>query len=176
MKRVISALVIAIMALSISCTGMAHPGRTDSKGGHKDNKNASGLGGYHYHCGGYPAHLHEGGVCRYRVLEAAARETMVQSGIEYTLLDGEAHVVGYLCGQDEYDVVIPDALGECPVASICGDAFLTGGVPISRVHIPGSVRYIDECSFSVQPSVIVCPAGSAAESYAKDRSIFCEHP
>ena len=43
----------------------AHSGRTDSSGGHKDNKNASGLGYYHYHCGGYPAHLHTNGVCPY---------------------------------------------------------------------------------------------------------------
>lgn len=43
----------------------AHSGRTDSSGGHKDNKNKSGLGSYHYHCGGYPAHLHTGGVCSY---------------------------------------------------------------------------------------------------------------
>lgn len=26
----------------------AHSGRTDSSGGHKDNKNKSGLGSYHY--------------------------------------------------------------------------------------------------------------------------------
>ena len=44
---------------------LAHSGRTDSSGGHRDNKNASGLGGYHYHCGGHPAHLHTGGVCPY---------------------------------------------------------------------------------------------------------------
>lgn len=43
----------------------AHSGRTDANGGHKDNKNVSGLGSYHYHCGGYPAHLHENGVCPY---------------------------------------------------------------------------------------------------------------
>lgn len=43
----------------------AHSGRTDSSGGHKDNKNVSGLGSYHYHCGGNPAHLHDGGVCPY---------------------------------------------------------------------------------------------------------------
>lgn len=44
----------------------AHPGRTDSQGGHHDYKNRSGLGSYHYHCGGYPAHLHENGVCPYK--------------------------------------------------------------------------------------------------------------
>lgn len=43
----------------------AHRGRTDSQGGHRDNKNKSGLGSYHYHCGGYEAHLHPGGVCPY---------------------------------------------------------------------------------------------------------------
>lgn len=41
----------------------AHSGRTDRYGGHRDNKNKSGLGSYHYHCGGHPAHLHENGVC-----------------------------------------------------------------------------------------------------------------
>ena len=43
----------------------AHSGRTDSSGGHHDYSNVSGLGSYHYHCGGYPAHLHPGGVCPY---------------------------------------------------------------------------------------------------------------
>ena len=45
---------------------LAHSGRTDSNGGHRDNKNKSGLGYYHYHCGGYPAHLHTDGVCPYK--------------------------------------------------------------------------------------------------------------
>ena len=44
----------------------AHSGRTDANGGHKDNKNKSGLGSYHYHCGGHPAHLHPNGVCPYQ--------------------------------------------------------------------------------------------------------------
>lgn len=30
----------------------AHSGRTDANGGHRDNKNKSGLGSYHYHCSG----------------------------------------------------------------------------------------------------------------------------
>ena len=43
----------------------AHSGRTDRYGGHRDNKNKRGLGSYHDHCGGHPAHLHENGVCPY---------------------------------------------------------------------------------------------------------------
>lgn len=46
-------------------TAEAHSGRTDSSGGHHDYRNASGLGFYHYHCGGHPAHLHPNGVCPY---------------------------------------------------------------------------------------------------------------
>lgn len=49
----------------VTLTVEAHQGRTDKNGGHKDNKNVSGLGSYHYHCGGNPAHLHENGVCPY---------------------------------------------------------------------------------------------------------------
>lgn len=58
----------AIILLSVSIlpvTLFAHSGRTDANGGHRDNKNKSGLGSYHYHCGGYPAHLHKNGICPY---------------------------------------------------------------------------------------------------------------
>lgn len=59
-------ICVMIMYLSLLCANsiaLAHGGgRTDGPGGHHDNKNASGLGSYHYHCGGYPAHLHKNGV------------------------------------------------------------------------------------------------------------------
>lgn len=63
-KQQKSALLTVILCLSLSVTTMAHPGRTDASGGHRDNKNASGLGSYHYHHG-YSAHLHPNGVCPY---------------------------------------------------------------------------------------------------------------
>lgn len=62
-KKILVLLLVFCFLFSSVC--FAHSGRTDSNGGHKDNKNASGLGPYHYHCGGYPAHLHTGGVCPY---------------------------------------------------------------------------------------------------------------
>ena len=65
-KGIFSILAIFLMIASFSISAFAHSGRTDSSGGHKDNKNVSGLGSYHYHCGGYPAHLHNGGVCPYK--------------------------------------------------------------------------------------------------------------
>lgn len=55
----------AASVLRTDLTAEAHSGRTDANGGHHDYKNVSGLGSYHYHCGGYPAHLHPNGVCPY---------------------------------------------------------------------------------------------------------------
>lgn len=78
MKKITRPTLSLTLALLISCTpyqsytenpnvitAEAHSGRTDSNGGHRDNKNKSGLGSYHYHCGGHPAHLHTNGLCPY---------------------------------------------------------------------------------------------------------------
>ena len=67
MKKLLKSitLVLTIITLSVSTTSFAHSGRTDGSGGHKDNKNKSGLGYYHYHCGGNPPHLHTNGICPY---------------------------------------------------------------------------------------------------------------
>lgn len=64
-KKIISIILIILSVIFIGANTYAHSGRTDSNGGHKDNKNKSGLGSYHYHCGGHPAHLHTNGVCPY---------------------------------------------------------------------------------------------------------------
>ncbi len=65
-RRLLAVVCVILVVLSTATTAFAHSGRTDSRGGHKDNKNKSGLGSYHYHCGGYPAHLHTNGYCPYR--------------------------------------------------------------------------------------------------------------
>ena len=64
-KKLVIILGIILLIILMPLSNFAHGGRTDSSGGHKDNKNASGLGAYHYHCGGNPPHLHTGGVCLY---------------------------------------------------------------------------------------------------------------
>lgn len=60
----------------------AHSGRTDSAGGHHDNKNVSGLGSYHYHCGGNPPHLHNGGVCPYSTSSQSSTTSNASSELE----------------------------------------------------------------------------------------------
>ncbi len=64
-KKIVTIVLISVLSIAICNITFAHSGKTDSNGGHKDNKNKSGLGSYHYHCGGYPAHLHTNGVCPY---------------------------------------------------------------------------------------------------------------
>lgn len=75
MKKRITALTLAFITL-FSFPAFGHSGRTDGSGGHKDNKNKSGLGSYHYHCGGNPAHLHINGVCPY---SSSAKTTTTKS-------------------------------------------------------------------------------------------------
>lgn len=69
MRIMKKALCILAIAATVAMPLQAHSGRLDSKGGHRDNKNVSGLGSYHYHDGldgkGYPAHLHTNGICSY---------------------------------------------------------------------------------------------------------------
>lgn len=81
-NKVIQALMTLVLAVSTSTTLLAHSGRTDSYGGHRDNQNKSGLGSYHYHCGGYPAHLHTNGVCPY----SATSEEIVVSVSEVKII------------------------------------------------------------------------------------------
>ena len=59
-KARIILIVVAILLLSFPLLVFAHPGRTDSNGGHTDHS----TGEYHYHHG-YPAHQHIGGRCPY---------------------------------------------------------------------------------------------------------------
>lgn len=64
-KKVVIIIIMLFLIITVAGTSFAHPGRTDGNGGHNDKQNKSGLGGYHYHCGENPAHLHENGVCPY---------------------------------------------------------------------------------------------------------------
>ena len=60
MKKLVCFLSIAVIMLGSVVTALAHPGRTDGKGGHYNRD----TGEYHYHHG-YSAHQHDGGACPY---------------------------------------------------------------------------------------------------------------
>ncbi len=88
MKKKLVLLVIAFSC--IFSMSYAHSGRTDSSGGHKDNKNKSGLGYYNYHHG-YKAHLHKNGVCPY--------DSKLSSYKTVKAVQGELNKLGYDCGE-----------------------------------------------------------------------------
>lgn len=73
-SKIVSILIIIIAIISMGLTTYGHSGRTDANGGHRDNKNQSGLGNYHYHCGGHPAHLHKNGVCPYSSKSSSSKK------------------------------------------------------------------------------------------------------
>lgn len=58
--KALCAAMLPVLILAFSFTVWAHPGRTDSSGGHYNRS----TGEYHYHHG-YPAHQHPDGVCPY---------------------------------------------------------------------------------------------------------------
>lgn len=84
-KKIIIMFLAIICVICIQINSYAHKGRTDSSGGHKDKENDSGLGSYHYHCGGNPAHLHTNGVCPYssstKSSSSSSKTTTVQTSL-----------------------------------------------------------------------------------------------
>ena len=83
-KILLTMMCVIVMLTNTAFVAFAHSGRTDSSGGHHDNKNKSGLGSYHYHCGGYPAHLHENGYCPYTdVLPSSVTMSAEKTSLRY---------------------------------------------------------------------------------------------
>lgn len=105
-RRVTSLMLAATIALTPSTT-LAHGGRTDSSGGHRDNKNKSGLGSYHYHCGGHPAHLHKNGVCPYKTTSQTSTSNTKKASTTSTStkvadikkIQEKLNELGYDCGK-----------------------------------------------------------------------------
>lgn len=124
-KTLISVIVVLGMTFSLAS---AHSGRTDSQGGHKDNKNASGLGSYHFHHGMGP-HLHPNGICPY-----APKDTISIDNQPSSLIVGESlalsWTVTYYSGSSSVswsssDSSVLSAEGGTLVAKAAGTATVT---------------------------------------------------
>ena len=96
-KALLIGLLLLVVSITFIFNAFAHQGRTDGSGGHRDNNNSSGLGSYHYHCGGYPAHLHTNGVCPYTTSSSKSSSDSYDEGYE----DGHEH--GYDDAWYEFD-------------------------------------------------------------------------
>lgn len=75
MKRNIIFMLVLLITVCACISSYAHPGRTDSRGGHYDRS----TGEYHYHHG-YPAHQHENGVCPYDFDDKTSENSGSSSG------------------------------------------------------------------------------------------------
>lgn len=116
-KILLTSTLMLIICIVCILNVFAHKGRTDANGGHRDNNNQSGLGSYHFHCGGYPAHLHNNGVCPYKTTSSSkssysANENLIdyEDSYDYGYDNGyedghsEGHNEGYNEGYDDgYD-------------------------------------------------------------------------
>jgi peptidoglycan hydrolase-like protein with peptidoglycan-binding domain len=85
--------MLVMICVVVSPFSYAHSGRTDSSGGHKDNKNKSGLGYYHYHHGMGP-HLHTNGICPYSI---SYDDPIVYDSTVKTY-QNKLNNIGYSCG------------------------------------------------------------------------------
>ncbi|WP_399548967.1 YHYH domain-containing protein [uncultured Clostridium sp.] len=96
-KRLLVMIFTVVLNFTIVANSVyAHSGRTDSSGGHRDNKNASGLGSYHYHHG-YDAHLHSNGVCPYE----SNSNSLTTSPEKETISKAKVRESGYEKGYDD---------------------------------------------------------------------------
>lgn len=70
MQKIFAAISLILFAFLFSFSSSAHPGKTDSDGGHYDQSARE----YHYHHG-YPAHKHPNGLCPYDDTQASRTAT-----------------------------------------------------------------------------------------------------
>lgn len=127
-KRSIITILFLALIFSLSFISFAHSGRTDSRGGHRDNQNRSGLGSYHFHCGGHPAHLHKNGVCPYD-----PKDTITLGNYNSIMFIGDSQEITYSIKSVSYisgkisssDTNIISVKGNCLTAKSAGKATIT---------------------------------------------------
>ena len=107
-RTVLVLLLIAVVALLIVPIS-AHPGGTDSNGGHYDHSS----GDYHYHHG-YPAHDHPGGKCPYDFASGSSSSSGGSSsggGCSETFGGGGFFAIVFLAAFILFPFVLPIFLG-----------------------------------------------------------------
>lgn len=116
-KTTLAFLLSALLIFTAPMASLAHSGGTDSSGGHRDNRNVSGLGYYHYHHGMGP-HLHPNGVCPYTAKKSndyvAAQQKLRDLGYYYGAIDGSfgpASKSALKAFQRDYGLAVDGSLG-----------------------------------------------------------------
>lgn len=84
LKTMLLIFAILVLTFCLTVSSFAHPGRTDSRGGHNSPS------GYHYHHG-YPAHHHTNGVCPYNYDDKTNHDNNNSSGSITNDISTEQH-------------------------------------------------------------------------------------
>lgn len=167
MKKQLSRILALTLALLIAFSGsaLAHSGRTDSSGGHRDNKNKSGLGSYHYHCGGHPAHLHEDGVCPY-----APKDTIKVSNLPSQMNPGDKVQLDWQVTQYSGSSAVEWSSSNLAVAQISsggmlsavgeGSAKITAQLPNGQKTFTVKVSIVRVSKITLSPSTKTPAAGT----------------
>lgn len=129
-KKILFTIIVLIIVIAFPTALYAHSGRTDSNGGHRDNKNKSGLGSYHYHCGGHPAHLHKNGVCPY-----APRDQITIKNYKSTMNIGDSQKIEYDISSNKSPTEATISSSDNNIISINDNQLNAKGIGIATITI-----------------------------------------
>lgn len=166
-KIIIFLLIISHIPLSLV---MAHSGGTDASGGHRDTKNASGLGSYHYHHG-YGPHLHPNGVCQYSnnstqsfSSSAPAKASIkgknipstISSGeiipLEWEVLNSDYNADRVLWSSSDHEIIAVSSHGLLTAVKP-GTATITASLPSIEKKYTVTVNEVRAKSFSISNKI-----------------------
>lgn len=130
---VVVVLFAAALAFALSTTVFAHPGRTDSSGGHYDRE----TGEYHYHHG-FEAHQHVNGECPFDFVDMTGQNSG-GDGSGGTRTSGSGAGGSYETQQDKSSL-LEDFIAICIVAAFISFApTLILDFALIAVFLPGKV-------------------------------------
>lgn len=130
---VVVVLFAAALAFALSTTVFAHPGRTDSSGGHYDRE----TGEYHYHHG-FEAHQHVNGECPFDFVDLTGQNSG-GDGSGGTRTSGSGADGSYESRQDKSSL-LEDLIAICIIAAFISFApTLILDFALIAVFLPGKV-------------------------------------
>lgn len=145
LKRRIYSILFIILLFLFPITTFAHSGRTDRNGGHHDYRNKSGLGYYHYHCGGHPPHLHPDGYCPYD-----AKDVIIIYKYKSTMYVGKKQSISYKISSVsdiDYGYITSS---DNDVISVQGNTLIAQGIGTSVITI-NSYNNSKQFTITVKP-------------------------
>lgn len=122
MKKILLFVLTLLLVILSAFSTFAHPGRTDSSGGHYDNS----AGEYHYHHG-YSAHQHENGECPYDSSYTSEYYAIIEEDNTTTTLKPTKQTIQTTTqphNEENVKFKLSNLIKKHPIISICITVFL----------------------------------------------------